>query len=91
MNRCAFSFDLKTFNDGDFLISNGKLFHSFGAAQANARSPSVIFVLYDGICSNKYLDSDKLSFIKTWNYFSVAFSKKGCETWLHQLFSSWLS
>ena len=53
MNRCAFSFDLKTFNDGDFLISNGKLFHSFGAAQANARSPSVIFVLYDGICSNK--------------------------------------
>ena len=53
MNRCAFSFDLKTFNDGDFLISNGKLFHSFGAAQANAQSPSVIFVLYDGICSNK--------------------------------------
>ena len=50
MNRCAFNFDLKTFNDhGDFLISNGKLFHSFGAAQANARSPSVIFVLYDGI------------------------------------------
>ena len=43
MNRCAFNFDLKTFNDGDFLISNGKLFHSFGAAQANARSPSVIF------------------------------------------------
>ena len=29
MNRCAFSFDLKTFNDGDFLISNGKLLHSF--------------------------------------------------------------
>ena len=53
MNRCVFSFDLKTFTDGDFLISNGKLFHSFGAAQANARSPSVIFVLYDGICSNK--------------------------------------
>ena len=29
------------------------IFHSFGAAQANARSPSVFFVLYDGICSNK--------------------------------------
>ena len=53
MNRYAFNFDLNTFNHGDVIISNGKLFHSFGAAQANARSPSVIFVLYDGICSNK--------------------------------------
>ena len=46
MKRCAFSFDLKIYKYDDFLISNGKSFHSLGAAQANARSPSVIFVLY---------------------------------------------
>ena len=36
----------------NFLISNGNSFHSLGAAQANARSQSVIFVLCDGVCSN---------------------------------------
>ena len=45
MKRCVFRFDLKMSKDGDFLISNGNSFHSLGAAQANARSPSVIFVL----------------------------------------------
>ena len=46
---CAFIFYLKIFTDGDFLTSNRKLFQSFGAAQANAQSPSLIFVLIDGI------------------------------------------
>ena len=53
MKRCVFRFDLKMSKDGDFLISNGNSFHSLGAAQANARSPSVIFVLCDGVCSNR--------------------------------------
>ena len=41
MKRCVFRFDLKMSKDGDFLISNG-----LGAAQANARSPSVSFLFY---------------------------------------------
>ena len=52
--KCAFSFDIKISNkNGDFLISNCNLFHSLGAAQANAQSPSVIFVLCDGVCSKR--------------------------------------
>ena len=51
--KMCFRFDLKISTDGDFLISNGNSFHSLGAAQANARSPSVIFVLHDGVCSKR--------------------------------------
>ena len=50
MKRCAFSFGLKIFKDDDFLIYNGNLFHSVVAAiEANARSPSVIFILCDAV------------------------------------------
>ena len=44
MNKYDFNLDLKTFTEGELRISNGKLFHSLGAAIANARSPRVIFV-----------------------------------------------
>ena len=46
MKRCAFSFDFKIFKDGDFLISNGNLFHSLEAAQAHAQSPSISEEMY---------------------------------------------
>ena len=41
--------NLNVSTDEDVLISNGRLFHNFGAAQTNARSPRVIFVLQVGI------------------------------------------
>ena len=52
-NKCFFNLDLKMFKDVDFLISRGRSFHILGAAYANARSPKVIFVLWDGICNNR--------------------------------------
>ena len=51
MKRCAFSFDFKISKDDDFLMSKGNSFHSLGAAQVNTQSPSIIFVLCDGVCS----------------------------------------
>ena len=51
--KICFSFDFKISKDDDFLISNGNSFHRLGAAQANAQSPSIVFVLCDGVCSNR--------------------------------------
>ena len=45
LKRNVFSFDLKLLIKLDSLISLGKLFHSLGAANVNAQSPSVAFDL----------------------------------------------
>ena len=57
LKKCAFNFDLKVFKDGDFLISKGKLFHSLGAAHANARSPNIILFCIMGFARIEYLGS----------------------------------
>ena len=41
LKRNVFNLDLKLLTELDSLISLGKLFHSLGAANINARSPSV--------------------------------------------------
>ena len=51
--RCVFSFDLKMSSDLESLTSNGNAFQSFGVAQVNDLSPSVVLDINAGCLSKR--------------------------------------